>query len=202
VLPPLTIVLIVSGQELMLQNVSVQKKPSLTMTKVNMNVNTVTTNVKLVKTKPPPVKSVKISELMLQTVTVHQVTLMFQIMLNVKDVLKNVKLVILVDLVLLVTLQDSMPHTVIAQPVNSKYVDPPLVLNVMTTTLVLIQIVTTVPTNVSLVKVALKLVPNVPVTESWKLIVVAQLVTMIPMKNAAQLVMPVVKLVNSPLNVV
>jgi hypothetical protein len=202
VLPPLTIVLIVSGQELTLQNVSVQKKPSLTMTKVNMNVNTVTTNVKLVKTKPPPVKSVKISELMLQTVTVHQVTLMFQIMLNVKDVLKNVKLVILVDLVLLVTLQDSMPHTVIAQPVNSKYVDPPLVLNVMITTLVLIQIVTTVPTNVSLVKVALKLVPNVPVTESWKLIVVAQLVTMIPMKNAAQLVMPVVKLVNSPLNVV
>jgi hypothetical protein len=52
------------------------------------------------------------------------------------------------------------------------------------------------------VKVALKLVPNVPVTESWKLIVVAQLVTMIPMKNAVQLVMPVVKLVNSPLNVV
>jgi hypothetical protein len=202
VLPPLTIVLIVSGQELTLQNVSVQKKPSLTMTKVNMNVNIVTTNVKLVKTKPPPVKSVKISELMLQTVTVHQVTLMFQIMLNVKDVLKNVKLVILVDLVLLVTLQDSMPHTVIAQPVNSKYVDPPLVLNVMITTLVLIQIVTTVPTNVSLVKVLLKLVPNVPVTESWKLIVVAQLVTMIPMKNAAQLVMPVVKLVNSPLNVV
>jgi hypothetical protein len=186
----------------MLQNVSVQKKPSLTMTKVNMNVNTVTTNVKLVKTKQPPVKSVKISELMLQTVTVHQVTLMFQIMLNVKDVLKNVKLVILVDLVLLVTLQDSMPHTVIAQPVNSKYVDPPLVLNVMITTLVLIQIVTTVPTNVSLVKVLLKLVPNVPVTESWKLIVVAQLVTMIPMKNAVQLVMPVVKLVNSPLNVV
>lgn len=185
-----------SGQEKVLQNVNVQLELSPMTTKVNTNVNIVITNVTLVKKKPKPVNFVPVTELMLLTVTVHQVTSTNQIMPCVPDVPKNVKPVPTVDPVPLVTLQDSTLHTVTAQPVNSKSVDLPPISNV--TLLVLIHNVTIVPINVTLVKDLLKVLVNVLVTESKKPIVVAQVDISIPSKKSVQNVTPVVKLVNSP----
>jgi hypothetical protein len=143
-------VLIVSGQELVLQIVAVQKEPSVTMILVNMNVNTVLTNVLPVKKNLKLVSFVPVTESIHQIVPVHQVTSTNQKMPPVPDVPKNVKHVPTVDHVPLVMLQESMLHTVTVQPVNSKFavlkVKSPVILNVQ------ILNVTIVTTNVILVE--------------------------------------------------
>lgn len=97
------IVLNVLKTENTLQIVPVLTENSVMMKMVNMNAKTVLTNVKPVLKNLPLVKFVKLKELMLQIVLVHQVSMIFQKNLNVLDVLKDVKLVTLVVLVSLVT---------------------------------------------------------------------------------------------------
>jgi hypothetical protein len=58
---------------------------------------------------------VPLTELTLQTVNAHQDSLMNQKILNVPDVLKNVKNALLVHLATLVTPQESTHLTVLAQ---------------------------------------------------------------------------------------
>jgi hypothetical protein len=85
-----TTVLNVSGQDKTLQSVTVQKEPSM---KDPVNVNHVHTNVTPVPTNLNNVTSVLLTESMLQTVTVHQVSMMKKVLKNVKDVLTDVTLV-------------------------------------------------------------------------------------------------------------
>jgi hypothetical protein len=91
-----TTVLNVSGQETVLQFVTVQKEPSM---KDLVNVNHVHTNVKNVTTKLNNVTFVPLTESMLQTVTVKPDSMMNKVLKNVKDVLIDVTLVTTVLLV-------------------------------------------------------------------------------------------------------
>jgi hypothetical protein len=172
VLAMLMVVPNVPYQELMLHIVDAHPENSVMKIKVNMNANTVHTNVTPVKKKPKPVSFVLKTELMLQTVLVHQVISMNQKIPSVPDVPKNVKNVPTVDHVPPVMLQESMLHTVTAHLVNSKFVELkvkfPVILNAQTHN------VTIVTINVSLVPMLLMLVILVPVTESLKPVVDAQ----------------------------
>jgi hypothetical protein len=194
-------VLNVSGQESILQIVTVQPEPSIIPIMVIMNVNTVLINV------PPVPKNLKLvllvlkTELMLQVALVHQVSSMNQKTPSVPDVLKNVKPVPLAVLVSLVTTQDSMLHTVIAQPVNSKFVE----LNLKSDVMLNVQIhnVTNVTINVPLVKVLMITVLHIVlVTELTNQIVFAQKVIMMPVLPSVHLVTVLVLLVNSTKDVV
>jgi hypothetical protein len=194
-------VLNVSGQESILQIVTVQPEPSIIPIMVIMNVNTVLINV------PPVPKNLKLvllvlkTELMLQVALVHQVSSMNQKTPSVPDVLKNVKPVPLAVLVSLVTTQDSMLHTVIAQPVNSKFVE----LNLKSDVMLNVQIhnVTNVIINVPLVKVLMITVLHIVlVTELTNQIVFAQKVIMMPVLPSVHLVTVLVLLVNSTKDVV
>lgn len=141
------------------------------------------------------------TELMLQVALVHQVTSMNQKTPCVPDVLKNVKPVLPVEPVSLVTTQDSMLHTVIAQPVNSKFVELKLKSDVMLN--VQIHNVTNVTINVPLVKVLMITVLHIVlVTELTNQIVFAQKVIMITVLPSVQLVTTLVFLVNSTKDVV
>lgn len=138
---------------------------------------------------------------MLQVALVHQVTSMNQKTPCVPDVLKNVKPVLPVEPVSLVTTQDSMLHTVIAQPVNSKFVELKLKSDVMLN--VQIHNVTIVTINVPLVKVLMITVLHIVlVTELTNQIVFAQKVIMITVLPSVQLVTTLVLLVNSTKDVV
>jgi len=138
---------------------------------------------------------------MLQVALVHQVTSMNQKTPCVPDVLKNVKPVLPVEPVSLVTTQDSMLHTVIAQPVNSKFVELKLKSDVMLN--VQIHNVTIVTINVPLVKVLMITVLHIVlVTELTNQIVFAQKVIMITVLPSVQLVTTLVFLVNSTKDVV
>lgn len=109
VLDQLTTVLIVNGQEKMLHTVNAH--PDLSMMEP-VNAKSVLINVKLVKKKLKTVSFVLPTELTLQTVTVKLLSSILLENQNVSDVLINVTLVPHVDLVPLVTPQESMPHNV------------------------------------------------------------------------------------------
>jgi hypothetical protein len=128
-----------------------------------VNVNHVHTNVTPVPTNLNNVTSVLLTESMLQTVTVHQVSMMKKVLKNVKDVLTDVTLVTTALLAWPVMLQELTHHTVCVQMVWWKSVPTKLIFLVTKT--VPNQPVLTVTTDVLLVNLLQKIVLSVLLTE-------------------------------------
>jgi hypothetical protein len=182
---PETVVTIVPQEELTHQLVLVQMVNILTLTTI---VNHVHTNVKPVSPPPTTVLSVLKTESTNQPVLVPLNTSMMDLIHYVLPVPKDVLLVPNVILVLLVLPEELMLHIVDVQSEllnNVELLDLTIVI-----LLVILQLVSLVTFNVTLVLQPLLVVMIVLVTENSPLLVLVQPDIMILVLNTAHLVLP------------